>query len=62
MEPIIKCDMDPVYVEQTTVGKIDLRIGGYGVGEGRHAYLTPAECRQLAYALLLAAEKQTGGP
>jgi hypothetical protein len=53
---VIDHPRDAIYVESFDSGKVHLRIGGYGQGEGRYAILSPKKARILAYAILRAAE------
>jgi hypothetical protein len=55
-DPIVPRPTDAVYVLPVPAGKLQLRIGGFGPGEGRLAFLTPTNARVLAYALLGRAE------
>jgi hypothetical protein len=55
---IIDRRIDPVSVSRAGNGKIELRIGSTGRGQGRIAWLSPSEARQVAYALLGDAERE----
>lgn len=48
--------IDPVFVAHLKSKKVELRIGESKRGRSRFAFLTPAEARIVAYALLTAAE------
>jgi hypothetical protein len=55
LEPILQSRLAPVYVEAST-RRVTLRIGGFGPGQGRCAFMTPDEARSVARALLQAAQ------
>ncbi len=56
MAKIRKHDSDPVYVTALR-GSVRLRIGPPEQGKSRIAYLSPREAREIAYYLLLSAER-----
>jgi hypothetical protein len=59
-QQVTKSGFDPVFVGPVSDGRVELRIGESRQGESRISFLTQADARRVAIALLLEAEKASG--